>query len=1394
VFARTLTVASIAAAYMLALPRPLAAQFSASVNITPGGGSYPVNRQVVIHVDFCATEGFFDGGGVVYQNDVPVAGSVHSSMSGCSDYAYADFTATLSEAVNTFHAVICGSTGCGEGQVDLTTPPDPPAIDLTPHNGYNRNVGLCVATCFNTATSYTTPAYWALDAPRAVSLYYSSGQVESRHTVEFVATNQAAVEPNLITGRLRRPDGSYVTLVTGGTLASFTPPGPGAHRYALQFEDSTLATGAYDYSLVVAGDWGNGVSETSVPIRVLVINERASPYGAGWSVAGVQRIILGPVDSLATWDGAGTVQFWTRTSCVGTTCTYAAPLGEFDQLQRFGTAPNFSYVRTMVDGTKLTFGVFGQLLSVTDVFNNQMQIKWKPSDTQRIDTIIDPVGKKIAFTYDGSNRLATIRDLPGNRTTSFTVNAQNNLTQIQDAVGGQPFQQATYDSYHRLLARLDRRGGRWASTYDVAGKLATDSTPAVTADGVSQRLVTIYRSFDAKALSAPDSGGIGTVTPPVGSQRRVRVDAFGALLEVLAPASEFAQYSRNEHGQITSALSNTGNLAYTWSGPRLTSRVNVTTGATVTYEWNTTANRVTRQYGGGAPDIRYYYDAAGAHLDSVRVGTDTPAVRYTYDPRGRTLTVRDQRGHLDEYFYSSTALFTIDSARTGTRRSAYSYDGLGRVIAVRNPANRVDSLQYDILNRLRRTASPLGHAITYGYGDSLNLTTLTDALGQVFGLEKNAVGWDSARVDPTGKRDFYARDQAGRVTAWTNRRGQQTSFAYDSAGRLKTQTLSDGRITSRAFAPTWAADSSAEGSDTVRWVADTIYQIAVRGGVAHRVRDFYDATTRRSTIDVWRDGQAALQVRYDMDTLGRVWRITVPDTSKRDTLRYSSDGMLRTVGLHGITTVSSLYRPGHDLASVMPSVNPTEFGRSYGQDSVGKAAEMVLGSSLAFEKYTYDSLDRLTGVERWSAAPQCTTGDTLSEFGVRCYPNRNTLLGQSAFTYDVVGNRTDSAIVTTGNRVARFHGDSLLYDFDGNITRRFRIQDSSVFNQRLYWNSAGQLDSARTIRQTVLQTAKFGYDYAGRRVRKTVGSTITYYVYDGTHVVAEYTGTGILQRHYSYYPGTDHPHSVAIGGTRYYFMGDAIGSVTGLIGPSGGGTAIFARYRYTPFGEPDSTYESGITNSVRFAGRELDPETGLYYDRARYYDPQLGRFVSEDPIGVQGGINQYAYADNDPINGRDPSGLCPCIAVPIYVGLNEAATWAVVGILAATLANNDRQINTDAFKASLTWRNFWVIAVTIIRAHLGLPPPRPPQAPERRIPPAPWMTPRGEGNGSPPPGPGPLPPGVNLGESGGGAGAGGTMAVVGEICHYEAYYHMEGGHRVWDYTELVFCETLLAMV
>src|SRR5205807_8077001 len=247
------------------------------------------------------------------------------------------------------------------------------------------------------------------------------------------------------------------------------------------------------------------------------------------------------------------------------------------------------------------------------------------------------------------------------------------------------------------------------------------------------------------------------------------------------------------------------------------------------------------------------------------------------------------------------------------------------------------------------------------------------------------------------------------------------------------------------------------------------------------------------------------------------------------------------------------------------------------------------------------------------------------------------LLTQASYSYDAAGNRTDgAAAIATGNRLARFNGDSLQYDLDGNLIRRFRIADSTVFNQRLYWSSAGQLDSARTVRAGALQVARFGYDGEGRRVRKAVGASTTYYIYSGAHVVAEYdSAAGTLQRRYTYYPGSDQPHSVAIGTNLYYFVGDGKGNVQGLIRNVDAG--VMTTYRYTPFGETDSVYESGVTNNIRFAGRELDPETGLYYNRARYYDPQLGRFISEDPAR-KAAANAYTYANNDAVNGRDPSG------------------------------------------------------------------------------------------------------------------------------------------------------------
>lgn len=1283
---------------------------SAQVNVTPDNGSYPTGWQLAVHVQFCVTdpnEHFLNVGTVTLNGNLIASGEWTGAQGPCVDTRTADVTITAADGDNIVVASI--DTYLGEN-VDVTynwsqtktyrAPADPPYVDVSIHNGQNRNVSMCAVACFNNVASYTTPAYMTLDAPRAATLFYSSAQVESRHIVEFNAANMAAINADQLTAKLRRPDGSYVTLTTGTTVATFTSPPSGIHRYAIQFEDSTLATGAYNYTLVIGTIYSGAVSESSVPIRVLVINERTSPYGAGWSVGGAGRVIVGPGDSVVTYDAAGTIQFWgAPTSCVSWTCTYGAPLGEFDQLKRVTNSGNPAeqwYYRTNVDGTKLTFYNFvgNRLISILDVWGNETRIRWRTNDPERIDSIIDPIGKAIVFGYDGSNRLASIRDVPGNRTTSITINAQNNLTQIQDPVGGKPFQQATYDSFHRLLSRVNRRGDRWASGYDLAGKLAADSTPSITADSTSsiantsvyQPLVTLYRSTQAAGLSTVDSGGIGTITPPVGSVRKMRVDPFGALLEMVAPLSAYLYYVRNQHGQITESYDSAGHHFLTWSGPRLTSDYNMTTSKGVSFDWNTTTNRVTRRYGNGTVETKYFYDASGYRLDSTKTTTE-PATRFTYDSRGRVLTITDPRGHISRSFYDGNAWSNTDSVKTGSRRSWFRYDAVaGRPSTVLSPEGRIDSTFYDVLNRVTRVGGPLGLSTSYAYGDSLNLTRITDALGHTSSVQKNAIGWDTLAVDQFNATQRYEYDRSGHLKRLTNRRGQLTRFVYDGIGRMTSRILADGRITNFSFGAMNSVVTNEEGADTLRWQGDTTWEIAVRNGTAYTVRTLNDTSAKDLVVrlsPVPLPPNNWLEVRYDLDSAGRVQRI-LPQAANPDTLSNVPDGLVTRLGWHGSFSLSLQTRVNHELARAIysPSALQSSFGADYVQDTVGRTIQQVKGGGGEFENYSYDVRGRLTGFARYTASPTCAPGDTLSEYGSVCTTG-TTLLNSDNFSYDAAGNRTDkNALVDAANRLRRFNGDSLLYDADGNLIRRYRLSDSSVFNQRLYWNSVGQLDSVATTRSGSTQIVQLGYDGFGRRVRKTVGTFVTYYVYSGIRVTAEYTGTATLIRAYAYQPGVDHPHAIYQGGAWHYYVQDGRGNVRGLINSTG--TVVEAEYKYVPYGDSLATSGS-LANSVRFGGREYDSETGLYYNRARYYDPTAGRFISEDAGSLVEG-NRYAYAANNPINQNDPSGRACWWAD----GQQAQASAPVVSASTIVIGTGKGDIECDVDEGGAGSWSYWV--------------------------------------------------------------------------------------------------------
>lgn len=268
----------VSAATQFVLAGSLFAQ-SAQVTLTPAGAGYPVGWQLAVHAQFCVTDPneHLLNAGTITQNGVLVASgqSQVPPASPCTESSTADVTITL-RGNDTVTATVQTYLGPNVDvvytwtQTQIYPPPPPPFVDLSVHNGYNRDINKCAFSCFDNVITYSTPAYWTFDAPRTATLFYSSEQAESRHIVEFNAATISPAPPNQLTAKLRRPDGSYVTFINGSTTASFTPADGGTHRYAIAFDDSTLTTGAYRYTLVIDGVWSGSVSESTSPVRVLV--------------------------------------------------------------------------------------------------------------------------------------------------------------------------------------------------------------------------------------------------------------------------------------------------------------------------------------------------------------------------------------------------------------------------------------------------------------------------------------------------------------------------------------------------------------------------------------------------------------------------------------------------------------------------------------------------------------------------------------------------------------------------------------------------------------------------------------------------------------------------------------------------------------------------------------------------------------------------------------------------------------------------------------------------------------------------------------------------------------------------------------------------------------------
>ena len=250
------------------------------------------------------------------------------------------------------------------------------------------------------------------------------------------------------------------------------------------------------------------------------------------------------------------------------------------------------------------------------------------------------------------------------------------------------------------------------------------------------------------------------------------------------------------------------------------------------------------------------------------------------------------------------------------------------------------------------------------------------------------------------------------------------------------------------------------------------------------------------------------------------------------------------------------------------------------------------------------------------------------------------------YAYDANGNPLDAGVsVGANNKVSADADFDYLYDKEGSLIRKTERATGAFtrfeYDHRKRLTAVEDFDSSGTS----LSRSTFTYDAFDRRIVHTVDGQVTATVYSAAAIWADFDAAGDVLARYLPGPWVDEWQARQRPGEGIaWYLADRLGTVRDIADSAG---AIVDHIDYDSFGTVVAETNPALGDRLKFTGREFDADTGLYYYRARYYDPALRRFISEDPLGFCAGDgNLQRYVGNSPVNGGDPSGL---------QGMSEAA-------------------------------------------------------------------------------------------------------------------------------------------
>ncbi len=767
----------------------------------------------------------------------------------------------------------------------------------------------------------------------------------------------------------------------------------------------------------------------------------------------------------------------------------------------------------------------------------------------------------------------------------------------------------SYDDSNRSAHSIDGNGHCWQYFHNERNLLIKKVAP----DGATWQ------------YSWNKQGKKTTETLPDGSQTRFYYNDNGQLVTQEHADAAISHFQYNELGQRCGIIDAEGRQ---W-------RRDYSAGGLLLRETNPD-NSVTRyQYNAENQLEKVYLPAGGVQRllwsdesQLLAVKHNDALTRFSYDSLGRLNGIVDASGLVTEYQYNlagklvKQTQYPADASATGAADTSpdilaadlpdspiqrieqhYRYDSSGRLLSTTNTHGDVTQREFAGLSQPTSLLQADGSGFNYQYDNERNLTAIMRSDGARYQLDYDAQERPVRLQGFDGRLQHFHYDINGHVASVRDGSKRQLKVKRDQRGRITEQTALYGQMLA-----------------SNHFHYDKIGRILRASNGQRKLRFNYHLNGKPT--EIWQDNSC---IYHQYNEQGKCSTTQLPDGTTID-YRYSEEGQLsqlavnqqavlwRTFDSAGRETARE-YDSGLTLAQQFDAFNRLTMQqwhrgeqrqqRQYRYTALHQLKK-VTDNQLGNTEYQYNKLDQLTSKTHSTDSSQ-----------------------NESHQWDSFGNPTGEGIEVKHDRLLRYHDKQFQYDDSGN---QLAVSAPDISQQRKF-NGFNQLTSV-SGNGTI---SRYEYDALGRRSAKIVGNERTEYYWDGDKLIGETragTSSAGEQIWYVYEPGTSKPLLFIRNGEIYYYQLDQLGTPISVTDTN---NRIVWQASYSVFGKATVT-RNEIDNPLRFQGQYFDSETGLHYNHFRYYDPDTGRFISQDPIGLLGGINHYQYAPNH-INWVDPLGL-----------------------------------------------------------------------------------------------------------------------------------------------------------